>query len=45
MALVTNLSAFVHQAVKNVLIAQNNNEDTQAIIKKCDEYTIDKNSN
>ncbi|CAG8769608.1 5114_t:CDS:1, partial [Rhizophagus irregularis] len=27
--------------VKNVLIAQNKNEDTQAIIKKCNEYTID----
>ncbi|PKB93867.1 hypothetical protein RhiirA5_440118 [Rhizophagus irregularis] len=28
-------------SVKNVLIAQNKNEDTQAIIKKCNEYTID----
>ncbi|CAB5377482.1 unnamed protein product [Rhizophagus irregularis] len=27
--------------VKNVLIAQNNNEDTKAIIKKWDKYTID----
>lgn len=40
MALDTNLGAFVRQAVKNILIAQNNNEDTQAINKKCDEYTI-----
>jgi hypothetical protein len=39
--IVTNLGAFVRQAVKKILIAQNNNEDTQAIIKKCDEYTID----
>ncbi|RIA88142.1 hypothetical protein C1645_826787 [Glomus cerebriforme] len=38
--IVTNLGAFVHQAVKNILIAQNNNENTQAIIKKYDEYTI-----
>ena len=37
----TNLGAFVRQAVKKVLIAQKDNEDTQAIIKKCDEYTID----
>ncbi|PKY47185.1 hypothetical protein RhiirA4_462308 [Rhizophagus irregularis] len=44
-SIVTNLGAFVRQAVKRILIAQNNNEDTQAIIKKCDEYTIDKNSN
>ncbi|PKY52673.1 hypothetical protein RhiirA4_470463 [Rhizophagus irregularis] len=27
--------------VSNVLIAQNNNEDTKAIIKKWDKYTID----
>ncbi|RGB29298.1 hypothetical protein C1646_766781 [Rhizophagus diaphanus] len=39
--IVTNLNAFVRQAVKNVLIVQNKNEDTQTIIKKCDEYTID----
>ena len=39
--IVTNLGAFVRQVVKSVLIAQTNNEDTQAIIKKCDEYTID----
>lgn len=39
--IVKNLGAFVRQAVKNVIIAQNNNEDIQAIIKKCDEYTID----
>ena len=37
----TKLGVFVRQAVKNILIAQNNNEDTQATIKRCDEYTID----
>ncbi len=40
--IVANLGAFVRQAVKNVLTAQKKQcEDTQAVIKKCDEYTID----
>ena len=39
--LVDTIGALVHQAVKNVLIAQNNNEDTKAIINKWDKYTID----
>uniref|UniRef100_U9UYB6 Uncharacterized protein n=1 Tax=Rhizophagus irregularis (strain DAOM 181602 / DAOM 197198 / MUCL 43194) TaxID=747089 RepID=U9UYB6_RHIID len=35
------IGALIHQAVKNILIAQNNNEDTKAIINKWDKYTID----
>ncbi|GES96280.1 hypothetical protein GLOIN_2v1792160 [Rhizophagus clarus] len=38
--IITNLGVFVHQVVKNVFIAQNDKEDTQSIIKTCDEYTI-----
>ncbi|CAG8763114.1 963_t:CDS:1, partial [Funneliformis caledonium] len=39
--IVTKLSAFVRQVTKNILIAQENEEDTQVVIKKCDKHTID----
>lgn len=37
------LSLFVRQIVKAVLLAQKHGEDTQLVIKKYDEYTIDLN--
>ncbi|CAG8705078.1 19580_t:CDS:2, partial [Racocetra persica] len=37
----TKLGVFIHQIIKAILIAQDNNKDIQNIIKKCDEYTID----
>jgi hypothetical protein len=32
---------FVCHVVKSILIAQRNKKDTQIIIKRCDEHTID----
>jgi hypothetical protein len=39
----TKLGLFVRQTVKTVLIAQKRDQDTQSVIKKCDEHTIDLN--
>ncbi|CAG8823346.1 6275_t:CDS:1, partial [Racocetra fulgida] len=35
------LSVFVCQAIKTILIMQDNHKDTQNAIRKCNEYTID----
>ncbi|CAB4441430.1 unnamed protein product [Rhizophagus irregularis] len=40
-AIITKLGIFMQQVVKAVIIAQKNSRDTQPIIKKYDEYTID----
>lgn len=37
----SKLGLFVSQTVKAVLIAQQNDKDTQSVIKKCDTYTLD----
>src|SRR4051794_4331446 len=39
--IITKLGIFVRMVVKMVLIAMRAKEDTQLIIKKCDEVTID----
>lgn len=39
--IITNLGIFVRHVVKAILIAQKDKEDTQAVVKKCDENTID----
>ncbi|CAG8690257.1 877_t:CDS:2, partial [Rhizophagus irregularis] len=39
--IITNLGIFVRHVVKAILIAQRDKEDTQAVVKKCDENTID----
>lgn len=40
-AIITKLGIFMQQVVKAVIIAQKNSRDTQPIIKKYDEHTID----
>ncbi|CAG8759335.1 11410_t:CDS:1, partial [Racocetra fulgida] len=35
------LGVFVCQAIKTILIVQDNHKDTQNAIRKCDEYMID----
>ncbi|CAG8818850.1 14206_t:CDS:1, partial [Cetraspora pellucida] len=35
------LGVFVHQAIKAVVIAMKNGQNTQTAIKECNEYTID----
>jgi hypothetical protein len=37
----TKLGIFVRTAIKTILVAMKNQEDTQKAIKKCDEDTID----
>ena len=37
----SKLELFVCQTIKAILIAKNNDQDTQSIIKGCDEHTID----
>ncbi|CAG8593452.1 119_t:CDS:2 [Dentiscutata erythropus] len=40
-AICTKLGGFVHQVVKAILITQDDEKDTQNVIRKFDEYTID----
>ena len=39
--IVTKLGVFIRQVVKAILISQKNGEDTQIVIKRCDEHTVD----
>ncbi|CAG8499336.1 7134_t:CDS:2, partial [Dentiscutata heterogama] len=39
--IITKLGTFIRQAVRDVLIAQNKQQDTRIAIRKCDEITLD----
>lgn len=39
--IINKLGTFVRQAVKDIITAMENEEDTQSVIKRLDKYTID----
>ncbi|CAG8535310.1 8670_t:CDS:2, partial [Dentiscutata erythropus] len=39
--IITKLSTFICQAIRDVLIVQNKQQDTRIVIRKCDEITLD----